>query len=120
MTKLIAVAFLVTLGFATSAQAQERMLPVQKAAVQYKSTQEPAKSKPYIVVLVGKKSYPVPADSLNSIDPNSIKSVNVLKDKSATSLYGEKGKNGVVQIQLKAEAEENFMKNRESGSTKGK
>jgi TonB-dependent SusC/RagA subfamily outer membrane receptor len=72
------------------------------------------------VVLVGEKSYPVPADSLNSIDPNSIKSVNVLKDKSATSLYGEKGKNGVVQIELKADAEEIFIKNRDSGNTKGK
>lgn len=32
------------------------------------------------------------------IDPNSIKSVSVLKNGSATNIYGEKGKNGVVEI----------------------
>jgi TonB-dependent SusC/RagA subfamily outer membrane receptor len=109
MTKLMAVAFLVTLGFANSAQAQERMMPVQKAAVQIKSTRDPAKNKPYVIIVIGEKNYPVPADSVNSIDPETIKSINVLKDESATSLYGEKAKNGVVQIQLKAEAEKAFL-----------
>jgi hypothetical protein len=35
---------------------------------------------------------------MDKIDPNAIESVNVLKDKSATEKYGEKGKNGVVEI----------------------
>jgi hypothetical protein len=34
----------------------------------------------------------------NSIQADKIKSVHVLKDKSATNKYGEKGKNGVVEI----------------------
>lgn len=38
---------------------------------------------------------------LNTIDPFNIESVNVLKDKSATDKYGDKGKNGVVEIILK-------------------
>lgn len=35
---------------------------------------------------------------MKSISPNSIKSINVLTGKSATTLYGERAKNGVVQI----------------------
>lgn len=38
---------------------------------------------------------------LNSIDPQTIASVNVLKEKSATDKYGQKGKNGVIEITLK-------------------
>jgi hypothetical protein len=36
-------------------------------------------------------------------DPSSIKSINVLKGKSAKDKYGEKGKNGVLEITLKKE-----------------
>jgi TonB family protein len=39
----------------------------------------------------------VPGD-LKSIDPDMIQSMNVLKDNSATAQYGEKGKNGVIEI----------------------
>ena len=39
--------------------------------------------------------------SLNDINPNDIKSVTVLKDASATSLYGAKGANGVIVITTK-------------------
>ncbi len=38
---------------------------------------------------------------LSSIDPNSIESVTVLKDASATSLYGARGANGVILITTK-------------------
>lgn len=38
---------------------------------------------------------------MNSIKPNDIASVSILKDKSATAVYGEKAKNGVVEITLK-------------------
>lgn len=41
------------------------------------------------------------ASKAKSLDNNSIKSVNVLKDKSATDKYGDKGKNGVVEIYTK-------------------
>lgn len=40
-------------------------------------------------------------EELSKIDPNAIKSVSVLKDKSATSIYGAKGVDGVVLIEMK-------------------
>ncbi len=39
--------------------------------------------------------------NLNGIDPNNIQSISVLKDKSATALYGLKGDNGVIIITTK-------------------
>ena len=38
---------------------------------------------------------------LQSIDPENIESISVLKDESATKIYGEKGKNGVILVTLK-------------------
>lgn len=37
----------------------------------------------------------------DNIPPETIESINVLKDKAATDKYGEKGKNGVVEITMK-------------------
>jgi protein TonB len=42
---------------------------------------------------------------MKSIKGVDIKRINVLKDKSATEKYGEKGKNGVVEIYLKDPSE---------------
>lgn len=39
--------------------------------------------------------------NLDLLDPNTIESINVLKGPSAEKAYGEKGKNGVVEITLK-------------------
>ena len=41
---------------------------------------------------------------VNSIPPESIASIQVLKDVSATARYGEKGKNGVIEITTNAKA----------------
>ena len=40
-------------------------------------------------------------DQLKRIDPNDIKSMTILKDKSAIAIYGEKGKDGVILITTK-------------------
>lgn len=40
-------------------------------------------------------------ENIESIQPDSIESISVLKDESATVLYGEKGKNGVILINTK-------------------
>lgn len=40
-------------------------------------------------------------EKMNDIDPNDIERIDVLKDKSATEKYGEKGKNGVILITIK-------------------
>lgn len=37
-------------------------------------------------------------DDINKIDPNTIASVNVLKNESAIEKYGDKGRNGVIEI----------------------
>lgn len=42
---------------------------------------------------------------MGALNPDKIEGITVLKDKSATELYGEKGKNGVVLITLKQEGQ---------------
>lgn len=42
--------------------------------------------------------------SPNNLNPVNIESIDIFKDKAATSLYGEKGKNGVVSIKMKKTA----------------
>jgi HSP20 family molecular chaperone IbpA len=58
------------------------------------STKKPAP----IYILDGKE---LSKEEMDKIDPNNIQSINVFKDKSATEKYGEKGKNGVVEITMK-------------------
>lgn len=43
----------------------------------------------------------VPITNINTINPNDIESVNVLKDPSTTGIYGVRGANGVVLIKTK-------------------
>lgn len=43
----------------------------------------------------------VPRDNLTTIDPNEIESVSVLKDASATAVFGVRGANGVILITTK-------------------
>ena len=43
----------------------------------------------------------VPINNINTINPNDIESVNVLKDPSTTAIYGVRGANGVVLIKTK-------------------
>ncbi|MBI2282243.1 MAG: TonB-dependent receptor plug domain-containing protein [Bacteroidetes bacterium] len=51
-----------------------------------------------LVILDGRK---IDHDSIASINPAQIQSVNVLKNGSATALYGEDGRNGVILITSK-------------------
>jgi TonB-dependent SusC/RagA subfamily outer membrane receptor len=51
-----------------------------------------------IFVLDGKE---ITKEELNKIDPKSIESMSVLKGESATKVFGEKGKNGVIVITTK-------------------
>ena len=45
------------------------------------------------------------AFELNSVSPDEIELIEVLKGNSAVKLYGEKGKNGVIQIHRKKKVE---------------
>jgi len=40
-------------------------------------------------------------DAIKNLKPEDIESINVIKDQNATKKYGEKGKNGVIEIFLK-------------------
>lgn len=59
---------------------------------------------------------------LSNIDPNNVKDVQILKDASATSLYGSRGKNGVIIIKTKGLSQkeidslknQNIIKNQEA------
>lgn len=51
-----------------------------------------------LYILNGKE---INEETLKSIQPKDIDSINVLKDKSALDKYGEKGKNGVIEIYSK-------------------
>ncbi|MEI7423613.1 MAG: TonB family protein [Prolixibacteraceae bacterium] len=53
---------------------------------------------PPLIILDG---IPIDKKAMDQIDPNNIQSISVLKDKSATAVYGTKGKNGVILIKLK-------------------
>src|SRR5690606_19939079 len=44
---------------------------------------------------------PSPRNPLNSLNPNDIKSVEILKDASATAIYGSRAANGVILITTK-------------------
>jgi len=41
-------------------------------------------------------------ETFKSLNPNNIKSINVLKDSSATQKYGTKGAKGVIEVEMKA------------------
>ncbi|MES2544315.1 MAG: von Willebrand factor type A domain-containing protein [Bacteroidota bacterium] len=53
---------------------------------------------------------PVSSEFLSKIDPNTIQSVNVIKDKSASSLYGRQARNGAVVVITKNGTVKNLSK----------
>ena len=57
------------------------------------------------------------AGNLTSVNPNIIESIEVLKDASATAIYGSRGANGVIMITTKSGAQEhtNFWFNSKVG-----
>ena len=61
-----------------------------------------------LVIVDGKEA--LEKDALSKIAPDRIKSITILKDKSATAVYGEKGKNGVIIVTLLTEGEYEFKK----------
>ena len=66
------------------------------------SLKSPAGSKPPLFILNGKE-----VKTIDDISPQDIERIDVLKEKSATGLYGEKGKNGVIVITTKKYAAQN-------------
>lgn len=66
-------------------------------SVQVHFSPSDAKSQPLYFVN-GKELKPL---DFKNIDPNQIKSITVLKGESADKVYGEKGANGIIEIELK-------------------
>ncbi len=63
------------------------------------------KDKP-LYILDGKE---IKEDEFKALNPDNIETVNVLKGKKATEKYGDKGKNGVIEITTKKEQNEKFQ-----------
>jgi len=64
-------------------------------------TDSPGKPQP-LILLDGQAA---PSEMLLYLKPDDIESFTVLKDKEATELYGERGKNGVINVILKKNAD---------------
>lgn len=56
------------------------------------------KSPGYPLIIVDGVEY---KDSIQTIDQDRIKSTTILKGNAATSIYGDKGKNGVIVFEMK-------------------
>jgi len=54
-----------------------------------------------LIVIDGVINESMGIEGMKSINPNDIASVNVLKNESATTKYGEKGKDGVIEVTTK-------------------
>ncbi|MNR29437.1 Gram-negative bacterial tonB protein [compost metagenome] len=67
-----------------------------------------ATGKEPVIILDGKKF----GSNLNEINPNNISSIEVLKDASATTLYGAAGANGVILITTKTALKTNKIESK--------
>ncbi len=74
-------------------------------AQRVEAQEKPSQEKKPLTVVDGKI---IPNALSKQIDPENIESINVLKDKSATKIYGEKGKNGVIEITTKNKVKTGF------------
>ncbi len=57
------------------------------------------------IPLIVKDGIISPNQKIEDINPNDIESINVLKGESAISKYGEKGKNGVLEVTMKKQSD---------------
>lgn len=53
--------------------------------------------------------FPVPGNDLSALNPNDIASISILKDASATAIYGDRASNGVVLITTKRGKADQFQ-----------
>ena len=88
--KILSIIVLCLAGTLAKAQTTEEVKRSEN--IQIESNYSP------LVLLNGKS---IPVDSLKKIDPNTIESIEVFKGQQADSLYGEKGRHGVIVIKQK-------------------
>ena len=89
----VRVKFTMPIAFKLQGNSENKTVPLKIIPIEGKSN-EPAP----LFVVDGKE---VAYDVVMKIDPETIESLTVLKDKAAVEVYGEKGKNGVVEVKLK-------------------
>ena len=89
----VRVQFTMPVAFKLQGSSAEETVPLRILPIEGKSN-EPA---PLFIVDGKEASY----DVVRKIAPETIESLTVLKDKAAVEVYGEKGKNGVVEVKLK-------------------
>lgn len=77
---------------------KDTVAPGQTGTVLRLSNVDPDKAPLYIVD-------GSPVESMEGISPDGIESINVLKDKSATAIYGPRAKNGVILVTMKKSGE---------------
>lgn len=87
--------------------------PLNKTGVRITGTSGGEKQP--LFILEGKE---ISKEEMSRLNPNSIQSINVLKGESAKGKYGEKGKNGVVEISLKKADSTNKITPNENGKSK--
>ena len=82
--------------------------PYTSADITFKTTQAqvfsdkvPSQFTNALVIVDGIKQNKGVVFNLNSIDPNTIASISIFKDKAAIAAYGEEGKDGVILIKTK-------------------
>lgn len=63
-----------------------------------------------LVIIDGKEA--MEKDALSKLAPDHIKSISVLKDKSAQVVYGDKGKNGVIIVEMLTDDEYQTRQNK--------
>ena len=89
--KILSILLCLFLSVAASAQSQDSIRKNTSADTVTATTNKP------LIVIDGK----VFKGDLKTIDPKTIKSVDILKGKDATAIYGAAGKNGVMLITTK-------------------
>ncbi len=78
-----------------------RPAPIPQAVIHFRSY--PPQEPPIYVV----DGIAIPADSLKNLAPNDISQISIWKGDSAMAKYGEKGRNGVVEITMKRKGDPN-------------
>jgi TonB-dependent Receptor Plug Domain len=103
MKKVLFVLVFASLGLSAFSQNEPAKIKLVQPATPKNMVIE-AKPNPLLVIdgkIMESKSSEDYNKNLNSIDPNDIASMDVVKGKSAETQYGEKGKDGVVVITSK-------------------
>jgi TonB-dependent SusC/RagA subfamily outer membrane receptor len=89
---------IVVVGYGTASKAKSNGDSLSGKAIGIRSRDGATSANQPLYILDGK---PITTAEMKAISPNEIEKIDVLKDKSATAIYGSKAKNGVVLITTK-------------------